>query len=116
MQYLIAAFWSALIGVVGYCLQFLMQFMTRKVATTVIYLALFTTLTTAYILSISALVSIIQVSMPQGIQTAATWIMPSNFSACLSVYVSARTIRWAYRRNLIAASISSGTTGKGWAW
>lgn len=111
MQWLIAAIMTLL----GSVVDFFIKISTRKIAGIVLFLAVFVSLTTAFITAINGLYGLIAMSIPYYIQVAMSWILPTNTGTCISVYVSASAAKWVYRKNLEAtgAMRSSGYLGGG---
>ena len=79
---------------------FLGKFLTKRVAILAAVIAAAVALTTAFFSGLSALFSTIEYAMPAVIQDSLCWIVPDNFKACLSAYIAARLIAWAYGWNI----------------
>lgn len=74
----------------------------EKLVTRLAIVALFVTLTTGLVVAIDALAATIVVSTPSWLTVPLTWLYPTNADECLSVYVSARLLKWFYDKNVNA--------------
>ena len=58
--------------------------------------AILTSLTAALVLSLDTLATSISATLPSDVTTFAAAVLPTNFTACISVIVVARVTRWVY--------------------
>lgn len=76
------------------------QFFTRRFALVAAGIVLLATITAAFFVAIEALISGLSLSMPSIIVVGVSHLVPSNMSACLSILISARLLRYAYDWNV----------------
>lgn len=111
MQYLALLLGSVFTGLVAW----FTKYVTAKVAIYAALTVIFLTLTAAFILAINTLyLSLGDLVMPGEMLTAACWVVPSNADEIVSVYISARVIRWAYWYNRARAKANVGSLSGGW--
>jgi hypothetical protein len=84
-------------------LAFLASYVTRRLAIAAAVLTVLVALTVAFIAAIEGLISGISYVAPD--LSGAFSILPGNFSACLSVIITARVLKWAYGWNVALAQM-----------
>lgn len=77
-----------------------MTFVTKRFALLAAGIAIIVTLTTSLYAGLVALVSAVVVQMPTELTDLVGLFLPSNLGYCISVYVSAHLLRWAYDWNV----------------
>ena len=87
---------GALSGAIG----FLAQYITKKLAITIVIVGIFITATASMVLAIEAVVNAISVAAPSFLTAMAGLFIPPNYSTCIGVCISARLIRWIYDQNM----------------
>ncbi|MDT8385158.1 MAG: DUF5455 family protein [Gammaproteobacteria bacterium] len=93
---LLAAWMGSLFsGIVG----FFSSWLTKRVALVLTGITVIVSLTAAFITAIDALYTAMAVTLPTEIVIGASWFLPTNTSACISAYISAHLLRWAYDWN-----------------
>ncbi|AXH77282.1 MAG: minor coat protein [Inoviridae sp.] len=90
---------SVLGGLFGGLVNWLAQFVTRKLALLGAALVAITSLTTAFVASMEALILGLGATFP-GVGYAWQLFVPDNFSAVIAVTLSAKTIWWVYQWNI----------------
>lgn len=83
-------------NILGYLFTFFAQWFTKRTAISLGIIVGIVSLSTISFAAISALISSISVVTPGFIQDGLNMIIPSNFSLCVSVLISAKLIRWAW--------------------
>lgn len=81
---------------------FFFQYMTRKLAITAAVIAAIGVLTVAFFAAVYSLISGLVVHAPDFIIVAASWVVPDNVPALISISLTARALRWAYEWNIKA--------------
>ncbi len=71
-------------------------YVTKRVAVIIAAVAVILVLTSALWAALTALIAGIAVAVPSDLVIAASWVMPSNATACFSAYISAHVLRFAY--------------------
>jgi len=71
-------------------------YVTKRVAVLIAAVAMILTMTSALWAALSMLIAGISAGVPGNLQIAASWVMPSNATACFSAYISAHVLRFAY--------------------
>lgn len=79
---------------------FLAKFLTKKIAILAAVILAAIALTTAFFTFLSGLFAGIAYVMPDVINDAMCWLVPSNFKACVTAYLAARVVAWAYGWNI----------------
>ena len=77
-----------------------MTFVTKRFAIVAAGIAIIVGLTSGLYAALGALVSTLAVTLPSTLVGNVGLFVPSNLSACVSIYVSARLLRWAYDWNV----------------
>ena len=86
---------AAILGsMFGSLVAFFSKFLAKRVAILAAVIAAVVSLTVTFIVTIDGIMSGIYSAAPG--MTAWGLILPSNFSTCLSAYVTARVARWVY--------------------
>ncbi len=75
---------------------FLAAFMGRQVAVRVAAVSAIVAVTAGFVSVVNGLISSISVALPSELFIAASWVWPSNGTACLGVILSAHAARWVY--------------------
>jgi len=91
---------SIIFGALSGSITFLAQYITKKLAITVVIVGVFISATAAMVVGIEAAVNAIFVAAPASLTTIAGLFIPPNYSTCIGVCVSARLIRWLYDQNM----------------
>ncbi len=78
---------------------FFAAFMSKQIAVRVAAISALVTVTSVFVLSIESMIQSISVSVPVELTIAATWVWPSNGTACISVILAAHAARWVYDWN-----------------
>lgn len=86
---LIGGLFAALVG-------FLLKFLTQRFAIVVALIAAGIAATGLFYVAISGVIVLISPITPPQLDTALGLVMPSNFRACVSAYLSAYVLRWLY--------------------
>ena len=76
------------------------NFLTKRFAVTAAIIAVIVTVTTAFFAGISAIVSGVASVAPAELTVAAGLVIPSNATLCISSYMAALVLRWAYQWNV----------------
>lgn len=96
---IISAITAALSSLFTVFVNFFVTFLTKRLAFNAAAVAVFLSLTTAFIFALRGLFLGISYAMPNEIVIAISWFMPSNASACIAAYLSAMTARYIYDVN-----------------
>lgn len=83
----------------GVLLWFVTQFgalISKRWAITLGVLAMFATITAAFVAAISGIGAGLAVAMPSWMGRAVCWFWPSNANACIAAVMAAHAVRWAY--------------------
>ena len=91
---------SILGGLLGSLIGYFAKFVTRKLAVVAAVVAAMVALTAAFMLAIEGLASAVMASAPPELSIAASLVVPSNASACLSAILTGHLIRYAYEWNI----------------
>ena len=92
---------AGIIGSLIYSIaSFLGKFLTKRIAILAAVIAAAVALTSGFFSALTALFTAIEYATPPVIQDSLCWLVPSNFKACMSAYVAARAIAWAYSWNI----------------
>lgn len=75
---------------------FFVQYVSRKAVVKLTVTTLFLATTVAFIAALKALTLTIAYAMPNEMNLAIGWFMPSNLPICISVYYAATVARWLY--------------------
>jgi hypothetical protein len=74
-------------------------YVTRKVAIVIAVIVVLLSMTTAFWLSLKAVLSGLAMALPSEFAGGAGLIVPSNAVGCLAAYCAARLVFWAYHLN-----------------
>lgn len=85
-----------LIGLSTDLINFFLRFFTKKVAIGLVAVSILAALTATFYAALEAVASGLSVVTPDAIQVAASWIIPTNTSACIAAVGAARLARFAY--------------------
>lgn len=77
-----------------------MTFITKRFAIVAAGLAIIVGLTAGLYAALGGLVSALAQTLPSELVGHVGLFVPSNLSACISIYISARLLRWAYDWNV----------------
>ena len=92
---------AGIIGSLIYSIaSFLGKFLTKRIAILTAVIAAAVALTAAFFTALAGLFLTIEQATPAVIQDSLCWIVPGNFKTCISAYVAARVIAWAYSWNI----------------
>jgi len=94
---------AAIISVLMAMVEFFAKYFTKKIAIFTAVVVVLTSLTAAFVVAIKALYLGVVAVAPSELSIAMSWIVPSNASACVAAYISARLIRYAYDWNVALA-------------
>lgn len=78
----------------------LIKFFSKRVAVVVAIVGVIATVTAAFFAGINALLAGIVMAAPDWVGVAASMVVPSNTTACLTAIVSAYVLKWAYAWNV----------------
>jgi len=92
MGFLIPLITSLFTGITTFLAQYLTKLVAQKAAGVVLFLSL----TSAFLLSMKAIVTGLAMAVPPEMALAIGWFMPSNFLVCVSAYASASVATWVY--------------------
>lgn len=98
---------TLLIGAFTSLFAFLTQFVSKRLAIVLLVIAAITTLTTAFFVAISGLISGMSYAMPSFVGQGLGHIWPSNATACLSAIATGHVLRFAYEWNIRAARLKA---------
>lgn len=87
---------SLFTGIVG----FFVQFFTKRLAIVVAGVAIIVTLTAGLFTALEGLLSGLTYIVPTEISAGAALVTPSNLTACISIIISAKMLRYAYDWNV----------------
>jgi uncharacterized membrane protein YjjP (DUF1212 family) len=79
---------------------FFTTYISKRLAVVLVGIAAIATLTAAFAAAIAALQSGLSVALPDQFTVALSWVIPTNFNACASACLSAKTLRWVYEWNI----------------
>lgn len=94
---------TAIGGFLTTTIAFFASFLTRRFAIIAAVITVVVSLTVAFIATIEGLIAGINYVSPDMAGVFA--IVPGNFSACLSVIVTAKMLKWAYSWNVTLAQM-----------
>ena len=77
-----------------------MTFVTKRFAIVAAGVVIIVSLTSSLYAALAALVSTLALTLPPTLVGNVGLFVPSNLGACVSIYVSARLLRWAYDWNV----------------
>jgi len=78
---------------------FLALFITKRIAIVAAVLLFTISMTATFMTAVNAAASALVTAMPSEIAIAASWVVPSNASACLAAWVTANLLTWAWSWN-----------------
>jgi hypothetical protein len=81
----------------GWLFTFFAQWFTKRTAIQLGVVSGIVVLSTAVFASITALIASVSVVTPDFVQDGMNMCIPSNFSFCVSVLISAKLLRWAWQ-------------------
>lgn len=84
-------------GIFSSLFAYFANFLTKRLAITAAVVAVIVAVTTAFFAAISAIVGGISAAAPAEVSIAAGLVIPSNATFCISSYMSALLLRWAYQ-------------------
>ena len=76
--------------------QWLLNFLTRRVALVAAVVAIIAAVTVTFFAAIELLFAGISATAPEWVSTGATLVIPSNATACIAAIISAHVLKWAY--------------------
>lgn len=79
---------------------FFMQYVTKRIAIILAVIAAISSLTIGFFAVIVSLLGMIVMSTPPEIGFAISWFVPSNAYSCISLILTAHTVRWVYEWNV----------------
>ena len=91
---------SILSAIVLSFLSFFVRIFTKKMAFVAFFVSASALFTSAFFSALESLVSTISLSVPDYFNVACQMIVPSNSTACISVMISARVLRFIYDWNI----------------
>lgn len=80
---------------------FFASIVTRQIAVRLLVLGVMATFTTAFLGSMATLSNTITAVSPPFLSMALSWVIPTNFSLCVSAICSVHITRWLYDWSLI---------------
>lgn len=98
---------SLLVGAFTSLFAFLTQFVSKRLAIVILVIAAIGTLTTAFFVAISGLISGMSYAMPSFVAQGLGHIWPSNATACISAIATAHVLRFAYEWNIRAVRMKA---------
>ncbi|RNL67199.1 DUF5455 family protein [Zhongshania marina] len=87
-------------GVFSALFAYIANFVTKRLAVSVAVVSVIIAVTTAFFVAVNAIVSGITIVAPPEVAIAAGLVVPSNATLCVSSYMSALLLRWAYQWNV----------------
>jgi hypothetical protein len=84
-------------GIFSSVFAYFANFLTKRLAITAAVVAVIVGVTTAFFAAIAAIVSGISAVAPEQVSAAVGLVVPSNATFCISAYMSALLLRWAYQ-------------------
>lgn len=75
---------------------FFSQYFVKRLAIIAAAVAAIVAATTAFFAALKALLSGVAAVLPEAVVIGASWVMPSNAVPCMSIVLSAWTLRWLY--------------------
>lgn len=102
MQYIVGfvAFFAFLAELAARLVSSFLDHHAKRILIIAAVLAALSALVVAFYLSIVSVIQSIAAVAPPQLSLAASWVIPDNFSALVSVYLSARVLRFAYEWNV----------------
>ncbi|MEM3774941.1 MAG: DUF5455 family protein [Candidatus Bathyarchaeia archaeon] len=98
---------TLLIGAFTSLFSFLTQFVSKRLAIVLLVIAAITTLTTAFFVAISGLISGMSYAMPSFVALGLGHVWPTNATACLSAIATGHVLRFAYEWNIRASRMKA---------
>ncbi len=93
---ILAAFLGAIFASI---VSFLAKWLSKRVAVILVAVSALVALTSAFILSIDALYSLIIVVFPDSLNAGLSWVIPPNAKPCVAATLTAYSLRWVYDWN-----------------
>lgn len=98
---------TLLVGAFTSLFAFFTQFVSRRLAIVLLVIGAIVTLTTAFFVAISALMSGMSQVMPEFVALGLGHIWPSNAETCIAAIASGHVLRFAYEWNVRAARMKA---------
>ena len=74
----------------------LVQFVTKKIALVLAVVSVIALVTTTFFAAIHSVIAALSFVSPPFLSTAVSWVVPDNFTACVSAILTAHLLKWAY--------------------
>ncbi len=87
---------SVLAGLLGSLVAWFAQWMTRRLAVTLVIIGVFLSLTAAFYASVLGVINLLSVSVPSSISASMGMFLPSNAPECITAILATYTARWVY--------------------
>lgn len=85
-----------LLSIISALVAFFASYLTKKLAIRVLGVGVIVGLTATFIAAMQTAITAIEYAVPNTINIAASWVLPTNFGLCFSTIIGVMVTRWLY--------------------